>query len=174
MGFLKRRLKVFFVLYRSFDVPSMSSGFRARPVSTHRHAPPRKSMGPPGGAHKTAGVPSSPKRSSALLGRSSRGPHELPRVCRLSRARPRAPKRIARIGGGARGGGPGTPSHRAGELDHQVTFRIKAPGAEKWGPPQDSEKAKKSTPLCIGFGQFLPSAPTRDLGPQAPLIWALA
>ena len=49
---------------------------------------------------------------------------------------------------------------------------IKAPGAEKWGAPQDTEKAKKSTFLCIGFCQFLPSASTRGLGPRAPLILA--
>ena len=76
------------------------------------------------------------------------------------------------IWGPTRGGGPSTSSHRAGELDHQVTFQIKAPGAEKWGAPQDTEKAKKSTFLCIGFCQFLPSASTRGLGPRAPLILA--
>ena len=131
---------------------------------------PRKSTGPSGGAHKTAGVPSSPKRSSGLPGRSPRGPRELPRVCRLSHARRRAPSALRGREGERDEVGPAPPRSALGSSTTKLRFELRPPETKSGGPRKMQKKQRNRRFYVLDFVNFLPSAPTRDLGPQAPLI----
>ena len=161
-------------MYRSFDVPSMSSGFRARPVSTHRHAPLES-------PRARRGVLTRPQGSQARpsdLRRFQDAPRAAPMSSRAfadSPARAHAPQSALRGWEGEREGvGPAPPRIAPESSTTKLRFELRPPEPKSGGPRKIQKRQRNRRLYVLDLVSFLPSAPTRDLGPQAPLIWALA